>query len=398
MSILGDDDSLLGSTPSGSENTYVASLGRISGKLLSADLLRNGSDLTFRNGSTDPDILYLDVTNKKIGIEGKRTSPTTLDRPSGSLPVYTLDVNDTIRSDIANVTNLATIENITINANGTIGSVTGPIHIESSSIFSSVYYTEMLSDYLKFNDNRIDSLDNRNIKLDPNGTGRVVFEANTTMLGNLQVNGNIRLDGNLGSTGTIIVGDTPLDTVTIVPDFTQSIIPGTNNAYDLGMQANDSSPRRWDYAHIPDWTNIDRLLPQSMNINDALLIDGVNNKIEPKITNSDVLLNPDTGVTYIERTKWQDNEITNLNNTALTFKSTGIGYVRFMGTNGFLVPVGDTSQQRPSPELGETRWNTDEQWLECYDGTVWVVATGGGEIVTQEYMEDLGFVYSVMLG
>lgn len=256
----------------------------------------------------------------------------------------------------------------------------------------------MLSDYLKFNDNRIDSLDNRNIKLDPNGTGRVVFEANTTMLGNLQVNGNIRLDGNLGSTGTIIVGDTPLDTVTIVPDFTQSIIPGTNNAYDLGMQANDSSPRRWDYAHIPDWTNIDRLLPQSMNINDALLIDGVNNKIEPKITNSDVLLNPDTGVTYIERTKWQDNEITNLNNTALTFKSTGIGYVRFMGTNGFLVPVGDTSQQRPSPELGETRWNTDEQWLECYDGTVWVVATGGGEIVTQEYMEDLGFVYSVMLG
>jgi hypothetical protein len=406
MSILGDDDGLLGSTPSGSENNYVASLGRISGKLLSDNLLRNGVDLAFNN-----DLLYLKVSpiirgSEADGEDGDPNYDSTLPAAlSGTgvgintdTPVYILDVNDTIRSDTVNVPNLTTIENITINANGTIGSVTGPIHIQSTNIYSSVFYTSMSSDYLEFNDNRINSISNRNIKLDPNGSGRVVFEADTSIYGNLQVTGNISVTEDLATMGTIIVGDSPLDTVTIVPDFTQSIIPGTDNAYDLGMQANDSSPRRWDYAHIPDWTNISRLLPQTVVVNDSLLINGVINKIEPTITNSNVLLNPATGITYIERTKWQDDTITNLNDTALTFKSTGIGYVRFMGTNGFIIPVGDTSQQRPSPELGETRWNLDEDYLECWNGSEWVVSTGGGEIVTNQYMEDLGFVYSIILG
>jgi hypothetical protein len=63
-----------------------------------------------------------------------------------------------------------------------------------------------------------------------------------------------------------------------------------------------------------------------------------------------------------------------------------------------VIPSGDDSQRRLIPELGETRWSTQQQYLECYDGSVWIVATGGGEIVTQEYMEDLGFIYSAILG
>ena len=38
-------------------------LGRISGPLLKSNLLRNGVDLAFEN-----DLLYLDVTNRRIGI------------------------------------------------------------------------------------------------------------------------------------------------------------------------------------------------------------------------------------------------------------------------------------------------------------------------------------------
>jgi hypothetical protein len=56
------------------------------------------------------------------------------------------------------------------------------------------------------------------------------------------------------------------------------------------------------------------------------------------------------------------------------------------------------NQRRASPVVGETRWNTDLAYLECYDGSVWTVSTGGGIEVTTEIMEDLVHVYTLILG
>jgi len=403
--VLGGDDGLFGSSSEGSENNYVAALGRISGKLLSADLLRNGTDLTFRNGGSDPDLLYLDVTNMRLGVEGKRTLPATLTRASGSLPVYDLDINDNVSTNILNVTNQANIVNLTFNASGTIGSITGPIEIKSTDINAIIPYDRILSDYLVLDNNVISSIGNRDINLDPNGTGRVVFEANTRIHNNLTVQGtakgNIVVDGNLSSSSTITIGDQQLDTVTVNTDFTQSIIPGVDNAYDLGQQANDSSPRRWSEMHVPNLTQVGTMLPNNTIVSTELNLDGLANKISATQSNSDVLLNPDTGIVYIESTKWQNSDITNLNNTAFTLASTGIGYTRFMETTAFIIPNGPSSARRASPELGETRWNTTvplDQYLESWDGSVWQLSTGGGEIVTTRLMEDLGFIYSAILG
>jgi len=72
-----------------------------------------------------------------------------------------------------------------------------------------------------------------------------------------------------------------------------------------------------------------------------------------------------------------------------------------MGDNGFVIPSGTSAERRASPELGETRYNTTlplDQYLESYDGSVWQLSTGGGETVTVQFMEDLGFVYSAILG
>ena len=398
--IPGSDDGLLGSNQAGSEPNYVAALGRISGKLLSANLERNGVDLTFRNEPSDPEILYLDVTNMRVGIEG--SPATSLARPSGSLPVYDLDVNDNIKTRFVSVTNQANLDNLTFNASGVIGSTTGPIEIKSTDITAIIPYDKILSDYLILDNNVISSISNNNIRLDPNGTGRVVFEADTRISGNLQVQGtsrgNITVDGNLSSASNIIVGDTPLDTVTVTPDFTQSIIPGIDLTYDLGQQANDSSPRRWSEIRAQDLSTVITNRPNAVKVSDQLWLDGTINKITGLQSNEDIELLPDTGITFIESTKWQDNTITNLLNTPITFASTGIGYTRFMGTNGFVVPVGTDAERRASPELGETRWNTDQDYLECYDGTVWQISTGGGETVTQQFMEDLGFIYSAILG
>jgi hypothetical protein len=136
----------------------------------------------------------------------------------------------------------------------------------------------------------------------------------------------------------------------------------------------------------------------SATISDQLTLDGIINKISATQSNDDVRLLPFTGITRIEATQWQNNDITNLLNTPLTFVSTGIGYTRFMGDNGVVIPAGTSGQRPASPELGETRWNVTEQYLECYDGSVYLIATGGGDLVTQQFMEDLGFIYSAILG
>ena len=159
----GSDDGLLGSNQAGSEPNYVAALGRISGKLLSANLERNGVDLTFRDGTSDPDVLYLDVTNMRVGIEG--SPATSLARASGSLPVYDLDVNDNIKTRFVSVTNQANLDNLTFNVNGTIGSTTGPIEIKSTDITAIIPYDKILSDYLILDGNVISSISNNNIRL-----------------------------------------------------------------------------------------------------------------------------------------------------------------------------------------------------------------------------------------
>jgi len=41
--------------------------------------------------------------------------------------------------------------------------------------------------------------------------------------------------------------------------------------------------------------------------------------------------------------------------------------------NFIQVPVGTTSQRPTSPETGMVRWNTDENGLEFYNGTEWII-------------------------
>ena len=119
------------------------------------------------------------------------------------------------------------------------------------------------------------------------------------------------------------------------------------------------------------------------------------------MSNDSVLLNSATGIIDIERIRFNGNTITNLDPTALTLASTGIGYVRFVGDNALVIPAGPNASRAASPEVGDTRWNTQNpinQYLECFDGTVWNIATGAGGTVTQQDMEDLSNIYILVLG
>ena len=364
----------------------MSQLGRIGGQVLTDNLLRAGVDLAF-----ETDLLYLDVTNNRIGIRD-------------STPIYDLDVNSNIRTNDLTVTTQAALGNLRINVPNTITTSVGGIDVYING-GGEIFHDRLVTNNLVFDGNQISSISNSNIVLDPNGSGTVELRVNTDILGDLAVSGNITMSGNLTGLGTLILGNQTIDTVTVNTDFTQSIIPGDDVTYALGADAGDSSPRRWAELHSPQWQYItdgawpgSGLVPQTVTVSSQMTLDGNINKISAIQSNEDILLNPDTGITDIENIRWQINDITNLSNTALTVVGTGIGYYQFAGTNGMVVPAGNNSQRRASPEVGETRWNTEEGYLECYDGTVWAVSTGGGIDVTVEIMEDLGHVYTLMLG
>ena len=93
----------------------------------------------------------------------------------------------------------------------------------------------------------------------------------------------------------------------------------------------------------------------------------------------------------------ESNTITNLTNGALTLSHTGQGYLTINDTNAFRIPFGTTAE-RTAYEVGATRWNSEIGYMECFDGGVWQVATGGGIVITAPIMEELGHVYTLIFG
>jgi hypothetical protein len=109
----------------------------------------------------------------------------------------------------------------------------------------------------------------------------------------------------------------------------------------------------------------------------------ISNLAEP-VANSDAA----TRAFVIAQTTGNITNIGNLqvNNTTITavtananisIDPTGTGSFIIIGTNGFVMPVGNTAQ-RPSPaSAGTLRFNSEYARIEYYDGAEWDVVAGG---------------------
>ena len=186
-------------------------IGRISGPLLKANLLREGVNLAFEN-----DLLYLDVNNSRVGINNAN-------------PQYDLDVIGTTRAPQLEVATLANIGDISIT--GTTISTTQPT-LTLGAADNVVYQNKLVIDSFDLENNVISTNDtNTNIELNPNGTGSVEIFADTNVTGNISATGNITADGN------ITIGDTTTDNITFNAEINSDIIPDATNTYDLGSAA-----------------------------------------------------------------------------------------------------------------------------------------------------------------
>lgn len=514
----------LGNDPINSnESDFVAQLGRISGKLLSANLLRNGAPLAF-----ETDLLYLDTASSKIGIRtdtpineltinGDLRSKTAIFSnnsqianiliqtdslftttvgpieifPTGNDPTAVFDIfstNDIFfdanrissynSSDIVfnpagtgsinlnadtNINgNLYSTQTITINGNLDFGGnlivgdeitdtlnivpnfqndivpnldnvfelgssslkwrnvyandavldapvtvsdfvitspanillQSGPVNFSVNGIFPLVIFDKLSTDVMSFQGNKIQTtVSNLGILIDANGTGIVDLSVDANIDGNLQVSGSITLDGNLSTNSNIIIGNEIADLLFIDTAFQQDLNPGDDITYDLG-----SVTRRWRTAYIDDTSRIENFNVGTYIIGDQLQVGVGGNNIQAINSNEDVVFFPGSGRTQIENIRFEQDDITNLNNNALRLASTGIGYYRFEGTNALLFPAGTDAERPSNPEVGDTRWNTTRGVLECFDGTIYIRAIGPGAIVTVSQVEDFGNLFSLVLG
>lgn len=273
----------------------------------------------------------------------------------------------------------------------------------------------ILDSRLKITDNTISNVwsgattnTQKSIYFTPNGTGNTVI--NSTKSIQLPTSN----DSNRVLTG---LGEVRLNSTTLVFEgkLAGGIIPlkgvydSDRNTYitpELTVGANDNTLRFFNNGTLTTRINTTALLNNLIHIdNIGLSGSTVNNRI----TNDDLIFAPNgTGAVNLNNLSFPQNTIRNNTNSTLTFNSTGVGYVKFGGTYGVVIPIGTGNpayapgtlqNQRPvTAEIGEVRHNTSLNYMEVYNGTIWIPAVGTlGAAPLGEVLDIMDF-YSLILG
>ena len=82
----------------------------------------------------------------------------------------------------------------------------------------------------------------------------------------------------------------------------------------------------------------------------------------------------------------------------INFNVTSFGSNKFPGSYAVTIPSGTTAQRPGSPQLGDTRWNTETNFMETYNGSNYISAAGSGSVVTRAEYDDILLQYTILLG
>ncbi len=203
-------------------------VGRITGPLLKANLLRQGVNLAF-----ETDLLYLDVVNGRIGV--KTAAPST-----------ELHINGTARTTNLEVTTQADIASFTVSGS-TISSTNSTISLEPSGTNGVLYQGKLIvNNNLQITEDTISTTTaDDNLSINTSGTGQVIVNSNMLVNGDLHATGTITADGN------IQIGDANTDNIVFNADINSNIIPDSTNTYDLGSDPTTGG-KSWKTAYIQD--------------------------------------------------------------------------------------------------------------------------------------------------
>jgi len=260
---------------------------------------------------------------------------------------------------------------------------------------------------IKISDNNIQSVvTNSNITLTPQGTGSVVINSNQslqipvgttadrpgTLVGTTATTGMIRYNTDLaqyeGYNGTYWI---KLSGV-------QDLDGNTYIKAESTLGANDNTLYFYADGNLMVTIDATKMFAERLQTSN---LDLTGNTISSITTDSNLNLTATgTGGVRVGNLRIYNNTITNISNNAVTeFTETGTGFVRIAGTNGVVIPSGDGFLERPlNPEIGMTRFNTDGQLVEVYNGTTWGSVAGASGGVTSVEANELGIAAALILG
>lgn len=339
---------------------------RIPGPALFDNLTRNGVDI-----SVETDLLYIDVNNKRIGI-------------NRNIPVVALDINgsvlfnNTLKIQGATVSTEITNENIALQPNGT-GKVTistltagrvlyagsGGSIIDSANLsfdginltVSGITLTGSATANLgniSVSGNTIGSSNtNGNINLTPNGTGNVIISTSTAnRVFYSGTNKELITNANLTFTGTQL-------TVTGTANVT------TLNAGNIQASGNTvtSSNTNGNITLSPNGTGNVILNTSTAN---SVIFSGSNKEL---LTDSDLTFDG-TELKIANISIGNNTIVSNTTNSNINLDPNGTGRVVIVGTNALTVPVGQISE-RPSGVKGDLRYNSSSNTIEFFNGLAW---------------------------
>jgi hypothetical protein len=366
---------------------YAASLGRISGGLL-ADNLVNFESSQSGDLSFDTDLLYLDVTNKRIGINNFGTSPAELFL-GGSNGIRTTNLK--VDSTFTNLNWTASNNTISLASNTSLNitpnQASNPTIVASGVGVSGLYVDNISGIYTPTT--------NSNINISPSGTAIVNITGDTNIIGSstlTSVTGTGYVSGNLTATSTINLGQsgTP-DTVSFVAELTSNLNPSTTNVENLG-----SPSLNWNNLYATTAAGVSSTNTTTLNAGGIQFTGNTISSINP--TQDITFVTQGTGNFKINGSApFSGNNVVSATAQPFNLLSTSDGYWDFNNVTALVIPTGTTAQRIP-PSIGMTRYNTDLQYLEIYNGSSWQPAIGSGASTSASTAADLSVIYDIILG
>ena len=280
--------------------------------------------------------------------------------------------------------------------------------------------SQALVDDFRIYDNVIEQTStNANIELNPQGAGKVIFD-DITADGNTIASTNNQ-DIRLNATKFTITATGSVE----LPTGTTAQRKNTLADFRYNTQYGEFEGNNGGTVYFPTMRDSDR--DTYINLNDnqfRFVTDGQQNTLlnqhilqTNKFTsdnkfsidgNTITSATPDADINFFangtggipfEDIEFKGQTVTNKLNTPFTFGLADVySYLKFDNPYGLVIPNGVDANRPTSPEIGTTRWNQDKGYLETWNGTQWVLAAGGGASVTQEYAEDINFLWATLLG
>ena len=258
-----------------------------------------------------------------------------------------------------------------------------------------------------------EKIDTGNLRLSGNTieslSGDINLDADS---GTVRINSSSALQlpkGNTAARPTPATGMIRYNTETALYEGYDGNWMALNGVYDLDLDtritaeltpgANDGIIRFYIQDSVVTTIDADKLSTPRIEVDD-ISIDG--NVITTETVNTNLALSANgTGSVVIDNLAFKDSTITNTEvDGVLNFQQQGSGYFKIEGSNGFIVPVG-TNTQRPGAanrEQGMTRYNTEQRYLEIWDGFSWVSVAGATGSISVNAAEDLAIEYVLTLG